>query len=355
MSRTINGMNALQLKQLYKDTIYNINTIKNSIDIINSNLEKSNNANVEINWDNTNDWFLYNIKLAYNEIYWHEWSEEFDPMDWKLEKIKEAYEEILGKDENNEVIWLKAEIKEFIDYINLEKEKVENFTKKIWGETKPNEDWEDEKIDWLFDNINKFHNIQKGKFDKLYKKIDTELEAWTTSVALAKVFSDKVNKYKNAWMFWQGLFILIIWALLYNINWTFDIEDWRKLLVKMFSHLPLFILSIWLLIFIWNRRAEAKKLEEWYKHKEVMARSFIGYKKSIEDLEWDLEDNDKKLMREHMNNLLKTINQDTSSFLGSKWENHPFLDIFKNIFKKENFPNWLIETEYWKIEFNKKW
>ena len=39
-----------------------------------------------------------------------------------------------------------------------------------------------------------------------------------------------------------------------------------------------------------------------------MARSFIWYKKSIEDLEWDLEDDDKQLMREHMSNLLKTIN-----------------------------------------------
>jgi hypothetical protein len=30
------------------------------------------------------------------------------------------------------------------------------------------------------------------------------------------------------------------------------------------------------------------------------------------------------------------------------------MDIFGNIFKKENFPNWSIETDFWKIEFNKK-
>ena len=111
----------------------------------------------------------------------------------ELGKIKEAYDEILIDDEDNEIISLKTEIKEFINYIDLEKWKVEKFIKKIWGETKTNEEWEEEKIDWLFDNINKFHNNQKVKFDKLYKKIDKELEAWTTSVALAKVFSDKVD------------------------------------------------------------------------------------------------------------------------------------------------------------------
>lgn len=91
-------------------------------------------------------------------------------------------------------------------------------------------------------------------------------------------------------------------------------------------------MAIWLLIFIWNRRAEAKKLEEWYKHKEVMARSFIWYKKSIEDLEWEIKDEDKELMKLHMKNLLDTINQDTSSFLNSKWEKSSIFWYFLKYF-----------------------
>jgi len=47
-----------------------------------------------------------------------------------------------------------------------------------------------------------------------------------------------------------------------------------------------------------------------------------------------------------MENLLQTINQDSSSVLSSEGDNHPLFDIFGNIFKRENFPNGSIETDY---------
>lgn len=346
MSKTINWMNASELKQLLRDTIDKINQIDWSITQIDANLLKSNESNDKV------DSLLYDITDAYNEIYGFEWDDNYEPKESKLDKLKEAYNKIIIGDDENKA--LKTHIEEFVTYIETKKWEVDKFKKQIFWDTKTKDDWTEEKTTWLFDNINNFHTSQKEKFQTLYNKIDEELTAWTTSVALAKVFSDKVKQYKNAGIFWQSLFIIIIIWILFSINDVFDIEDWRKLTVKMISHLPFFALTVWLLIFIWNRRAEAKKLEEWYKHKEVMARSFIWYKKSIEDLEWELNDEDKELMKLHMKNLLDTINQDTSSFLNSKWENHPFFDIFWNIFKKENFPNWTIETEFWKIEFNKK-
>ena len=79
-----------------------------------------------------------------------------------------------------------------------------------------------------------------------------------------------------------------------------------------------------------NRRAENKKLEEAYKHKEVMAKSFTGYKKSIEEL----SDDDKTLLIELMKDLLDAIKKDSSSFLSSKGESHPVVDALKR-FKSE--------------------
>lgn len=346
MSKTINGMSASELKQLLKDTIDKINQIDGSVEKIDKNLWRSDESSGKVTI------LLNDITEAYHEVYGFEWDENFKQKDSKLEKIKNAYAEIITGSGDNKS--LKAQIEALITYIEEKKTEVDTFKKQVFWYTNKKEDWTEEKVWWLFDNINNFHTAQKEKFQTLYEKIDEELTAWTTSVALAKVFSDKVEQYKNAWIFWQVLFIITISWLLYIVNWTFETDDWKKLTVKMISHLPFFALSVWFLIFLWNRRAEAKKLEEWYKHKEVMARSFIWYKKSIEELESDLSSEDKELMKLHMKNLLHTIHQDTSSFLNSKWENHPLFDALHGHFKKENFPNWSIETEFWKIEFNKK-
>ena len=343
-------MNASELKQLLRDTIEKINEIDWSITQIDTNLLKSNESNDKV------DSLLYDITDAYNEIYGFEWDESHEAKESKLDKLKDAYNTIIiGDDENTA---LKTQIEEFVTYIEAKKLEVDKFKKQIFWDTKTKDDWTEEKIPWLFDNINNFHSSQKEKFQTLYDKIEEELTAWTTSVALAKVFSDKVIDYNKENNKWSNIFIFIILFILWYYALSTINNDAIKSLSELWNFLllrtPFFAMAIWLLIFIWNRRAESKKLEEWYKHKEVMARSFIWYKKSIEELEWELNDEDKELMKLHMKNLLHTINQDTSSFLNSKWENHPFFDIFWNIFKKENFPNWSIETEFWKIEFNKK-
>ncbi|MDD4151577.1 MAG: hypothetical protein PHR68_03105 [Candidatus Gracilibacteria bacterium] len=350
MSKTINGMNASELKQLLRDTIEKINQIDGSISQIDANLLKSSESNDKV------DSLLYDITDAYNEIYGFEGNENHDPKESKLDKLKEAYNTIIiGNDEN---IALKTQIEEFVTYIETKKLEVDKFKKQIFGDLKTKDDGTEERIPGLFDNINNFHTSQKEKFQTLYDKIEEELTAGTTSVALAKVFSDKVVDYNKENNKWSNIFIFIILFILgYYALSTINndtINNLSELGNFLLLRAPFFAMAIWLLIFIGNRRAEAKKLEEGYKHKEVMARSFIGYKKSIEDLEGEIKDEDKELMKLHMKNLLDTINQDTSSFLNSKGENHPFFDIFGNIFKKENFPNGTIETEFGKIEFNKK-
>ena len=73
------------------------------------------------------------------------------------------------------------------------------------------------------------------------------------------------------------------------------------------------------MIFLGNRRAENRKLEDAYTHKEVMARSFAGYKKSIEYLSED----DKTLLTKLMEDLLAAIKKDSSDFLSAKGEKHP--------------------------------
>lgn len=87
-------------------------------------------------------------------------------------------------------------------------------------------------------------------------------------------------------------------------------------------HPPLLIFGVWLAIFFGNRRAENKKLEELYKHKEVMARAFVGYKNTLEKL----GDEDEILLKQHMGNLLKAMNENSATFLDSKGDKHPFFE-----------------------------
>jgi hypothetical protein len=74
------------------------------------------------------------------------------------------------------------------------------------------------------------------------------------------------------------------------------------------------IAGVWLAMFIGNRRAENKKLEESYKHKEIMARTFVGYRESISEI----DDKDNTLILKHMENLLDALKVNSSDFLNSK-------------------------------------
>jgi hypothetical protein len=146
------------------------------------------------------------------------------------------------------------------------------------------------------------------------------------------------------------IFFLIIISITNFFTWK--INTLTEIFYHILFNLPLFAFIIWLNIFIWNRRAEAKKLEESYKHKEVMARAYIWYKESISEL----TNNDNKLLEKHMENLLDAMSVDSSKFLSSKWENHPLYDLFKNFLTKDIkdiFPEWELDFPWWKVTFKK--
>lgn len=179
----------------------------------------------------------------------------------------------------------------------------------------------------LSEEINDFHEKQKEKYTTLYSKIEQELKAGTTSANLSKSFADKVREYFWSGIVWSGLFIAAVVAIVIFSYITISNEGqyiktvsdaWRFLIFRA----PLIAFAVWLVGFLGNRRAESKKLEESYKHKEVIARSFVGYRETIEDL----NDSDNKLIEKHMNNLLEAINDNSSKFLNFEGEKYPLLE-----------------------------
>ncbi len=179
--------------------------------------------------------------------------------------------------------------------------------------------------------INELEESQ-NRVNKLEAKINKELLSGTTTISLSKNFKDKASEYKKSRRIWEGSLILIlIFAILYSIQYV-NIAKTNivEVFINFIPHIPTFILIVWLVIFIGNRRAESKKLEESYTHKAVVSQSFTGYKKSIADLDGE----DKVLLSTHMGNLLATINKDSSIFLSAKGENHPVIEVGKEIVSK---------------------
>ena len=246
----------------------------------------------------------------------------------RLEEIKSAHELIIKDTETD--YSLKTQIENLVTSFEQSEEKIEKFKKDIFGVKNP--DGTSKK--GLFENISSFYIENKKKTEELLREIETDLKSAATARNLAAVFEKKVDEYHKEGNFFQWVFIILVLLVIgYFAAATFNTEKITTIYdtwVHLLYRLPLLSFVVWLAIFFGSRRAENKKLEESYKHKEVMARSFIGYREAIKEL----DDEDITLLKEHMNNLLRTMNNDSSVFLTTKEEGHPLFN-FVSSGKKE--------------------
>lgn len=243
--------------------------------------------------------------------------------DEKLSSIKNAYKEIFTDKEED--LSIKSKLDNFVSEFQEHNKKFTALNNEMFGYTETSEDGEDiehigkfKKIESVFDEFQKKH-------DELFTQIERLLSGATTT-SLSKNFDDKAIEYKTEREKWEGrifkfLIGLAITSILLAVFVIFK-EIAQSLIYTV--GIPIYTFSIWLMVFMGNRRAESRKLEEAFKHKFVMAKSFVGYKKSI----IEMDESDQELMKNHMGNLLNAINKDSSKFFEIKGESHPVLDFF---------------------------
>ncbi len=251
----------------------------------------------------------------------------------KVGEIIQLHDQFLGGDENSKSLKDKLEkffsdSEEMFEETNLKREDFDDFYEKVFG----NENEEGERVGGLENEISKYESRYKTLFNEIEK-----LLPGATTAGLAKVFSDKVSEYKRTVGLWTmaSFFLLVVVVLKYLLS-PIDAETFDEIIIGLLKRLPFIIFMIWIIVFAGNRRAESKKLEESYKHKEVMAKSFIGFKRQIEELE--SEDTDKVLLKAHMENVLSSINENSAGFLdksGDKSPVHDVIDAVKGVFKKK--------------------
>jgi len=301
-----------EIRQLFEEAGKNIGLINSFVQEIEKSKQTIADANEKINGENG---FLSQIET-------------------RSQEIKEAHDELVVDDDKGDSV--KTQLENLFEEFEKSKEKIEEVQNNVLGYEKTNEAGETQKIQGLFEKINDFHQKQKEKYEILYRQIEEELEAGTTSVNLSKSFADKVREYFWSGIVWSSLFIVaVVVIVIYSYititeegQYITTINDaWRFLIFRA----PLIAFAVWLVGFLGNRRAESKKLEESYKHKEVIARSFVGYRETIEGF----NDSDNKLLEKHMGNLLEAVSKNSSEFLNFEGERYPLIEGFLSYFGKD--------------------
>lgn len=127
------------------------------------------------------------------------------------------------------------------------------------------------------------------KAEKLKQTIE-ELLPGATSAGLASAFRERKESFRVPKILWGSVFVLSIIALL--LVAYFDPISFEKVTLNHESifpyilvRLPFAIPIVWLAIYAGRRHSQALRLEEDYAHKEVLSKSFEGYKTQLIEIE----------------------------------------------------------------------
>ena len=246
---------------------------------------------------------------------------EIEELKEKSKELKEEIEEILFNAQNSI-----KELKQF--YIEIFGE-VNEETGEREGGLKQEIEKRKKDLENLKQEYENFKISQEQKYQALYEKIESLLPG-AVSVGLAKAYQEKREKFEKQTMFWSGVFIVAMIGLFiggFKVV-SNDTNSLRETLLHLLKYSPLYLPAIWLAIYAGKRRNENMRLEQKYAHKEAVAKSYISYKKQIEELQ-DEKD-------ELLANLLKTstyaIAEDPSYVLDKdNNEHHPFIEIVKKL------------------------
>ena len=146
----------------------------------------------------------------------------------------------------------------------------------------------------------------KENLDRLTKKtrelteIVEGLLPGATSTGLALAFKERREVFRKPALIWA----LILAATLAGMFAAVYFDPLRTQLAEptfgaivgyLFSRMPFAVPIVWLAWYAARRHSQALRLEEDYAHKEVLSKSFEGYKKQISELEEESDNRDQTL------------------------------------------------------------
>ena len=258
-------------------------------------------------------------------------------------KIKAYHSELTSEDEDNPSIMCKIKksqetaLKNSEDIIEQKKSSEEavselkDFHKKVFGEKND----EGELEGGLKKELEKHEEelcLFEKKQTKIYKKLKDQIEALlpgATSAGLASAYKDIKDDSKKSvknfsTIFYSSLAGLFSVAAISIGLLTYGVID----KVDLVYPIPLIPPILWLVQFSSKRRSEEKRLEQEYTHKEALAKSYVGFKKAIDDL----GASDKDLRKQLLETVIKAIAFNASTTLDKKHgDKMPILELLEGL------------------------
>jgi len=213
----------------------------------------------------------------------------------EIETIKNQSSEAIGeiKTLKDEIEETKEELAEKLNAVEIKKEDIDKFFIKIFGE----ENEQGKRTGGLSVRLNEkekeadtFLNTQEKRYKELFEKIESLLPG-ATSTGLAQAYYDQKISYKWPVIIWAIVFILalvgvfITGLLSYENGVKLSFEELlnvEQATSKLIARIPFFFALIWLAAFSSKQYRQNKRLEQEYAHKEVLAKSYQGYKRELE-------------------------------------------------------------------------
>lgn len=320
IERTIKGMRAPDLRKLYAETVDKIQAIEKAHARIAEIKQSAENTHAEVERLETKA----NLERIVAESQNH------------LQEIKGFHSKVFAGNEDAEKPSIKLHLENLLEFFEKRNDELNSVKTDMLGGVREDEEGNEQKILGYINEIKEKIRGHEDKYKEIYERIENELLSGATTVGLAKHFNAKMKEYATARKKLErvlvGLFALGFVGLGFLAVFVSYPTDWHGWGVSLLRYAPIFSLFVWLVVLVGNRRAENHKLEESYKHKEVMAQSFTGYKKSIEDIE-SLNEEDAVLLKKLMHDLLDAIKKDSSAFLSAKGEGPPATDVAKKFLK----------------------
>ncbi|KKM00017.1 hypothetical protein LCGC14_1808650 [marine sediment metagenome] len=125
------------------------------------------------------------------------------------------------------------------------------------------------------------------EYSQLKKQIE-DLLPGATSAGLASAFETRKNSFrwpKRLWALLQIVSVFILMGMGYLVFKTTQIDSFADLIFFIFKRSPIIAAIIFLEEIARRNRNIALRLEEDYGYKEVLSRSFEGYKKQMEEID----------------------------------------------------------------------
>jgi len=172
------------------------------------------------------------------------------------------------------------------------------------------------------------------------KNIIENLLPGATSAGLSSAFRERKLSFTNPKRIWGTVFVVSMVALLLVafINpISFEVENTinhESVFSYIFVRIPFIIPIVWMAIYAGRRHSQALRLEEDYAHKEVLSKSFEGYKTQL--LEIDVADKVNKTTLEHISNTLNALALHPGRIYQGKHEDISPWSSFMRMFKQEN-------------------